>query len=142
MPKKRLKVYNTYTPTAKKVKKEKKTPSWPNKQPQLKPNQSIKLTIVRGQSIINNLASDQIERTNEYLSLWTENTSSLKTSLFLVFQIVQKMQREATLHTLLRFLPTKEPCQLRRVSLTEEGSSQDTPNKVKSNSYRTLVFEQ
>ena len=119
--------------------KRKKIPSWPSKQPQLEPNQSIKLTIVRGQSTINNLASDQIERTKEYLSLWIDNTSSLMATLFLAFQTVQKMQRGATLHTFQRFLPTKEPCQLRRVSLTEEGSTHDTPNKEKSKSHKTLV---
>ena len=41
----------------------------------------------------------------------------------------------------MRFLPTNEPCQLRRVSLTRR-LLHDTPNKVNSRSHKTLVFVQ
>ena len=115
---------------------------WPKKQPYLEPNQSIKLAIVRGQSTMNNLVSYQKERIKEYFNLCIDNISSLNANLFLVFQTIQKMWRGAALHAFLCFLPTKEPCQLRRVSVTEEGNTQDTPNKVKSKSHKTLVFEQ
>ena len=91
---------------------------------------------------MNNLASDWKERIKEYFSLCIDNISSLNANLFLTFQTVQKMWRGVALHTFLRFLPTKEPCQLRRVSLTEKGNTQDTPNKVNSKSHKTLVFEQ
>ena len=91
---------------------------------------------------MNNLASDWKERIKEYFSLCIDNISSLNANLFLTFQTVQKMWRGVALHTFLRFLPTKEPCQLRSVSLTEKGNTQDTPNKVNSKSHKTLVFEQ
>ena len=91
---------------------------------------------------MNNLVSYQKERIKEYFNLCIDNISSLNANLFLVFQTIQKMWRGAALHAFLCFLPTKEPCQLRRVSVTEEGNTQDTPNKVNSKSHKTLVFEQ
>ena len=91
---------------------------------------------------MNNFVSAQRERIKEKFNIWIDNISSLKAKQFLAFQTVQKMCRGAALHTFLRFLPTKEPCQLRRVSLTEEGNTQDTPNKVKRRSHKTFVLEQ
>ena len=91
---------------------------------------------------MNNLASAQKVRIKECFSLWIDNESFLKANLFLAFQTVQKMWRGAALYAFLRFLPTNKPFQLRRVSQTEKGNTQDTPNKVKSRSYNTLVLEQ
>ena len=68
---------------------------------------------------MNNLVSDQKERIKERFGRWIDNISSLNANLFLAFQTVQKMWRGAALHAFLRFLPTKKPFQLRRVSLTE-----------------------
>ena len=91
---------------------------------------------------MNNLASAQKVRIKECFSLWIDNDSSLKANLFLAFQTVQKMWRGVALHAFLRFLPRKKPFQLRRVSLTEEGKTQDTPNKAKRRSHNALVLEQ
>ena len=90
---------------------------------------------------MNNLVSDQKVRIKECFNFWINNESSLKANLFLTFQTVQKMWRGAALHALC-FLPRKKPFQLRRVSLTEEGKTQDTPNKVKSRYHNTLLLEQ
>ena len=101
----------------------------------IEPNQSIKLTIVRGQSTINNLASDQKEKNKRvFQSLDWQHIILECQSISRLSNRPKNVKRSNSPH-LLVFLPTKEPCQLRRISLTEEGNTQDTPNK-------TLVFEQ
>ena len=52
------------------------------------------------------------------------------------------MQGEPSLQTVLRFFPTKNPFQPKRVSLTEEGNTQDTPTKVKIISHNALMSSQ
>ena len=97
---------------------------------------------VEGPSFINILVSNQSKYTKEPFSLWMDSMLSLKAILFLAFQTVQKMHQGPTLQTFLRFLPTKDPFQLKRVSLTEEGNTHETPKRVKNISYKPLVFTQ
>ena len=53
------------------------------------------------------------------------------------------MHKGPALQTFLHFLPTKDPSQLKRVSLTEEGNTHETPKIVKKNiSHKALVFTQ
>ena len=133
----------TYTPTIKKAKDKERDPSTQKAQkPYNDPNQSIKFTKVWGHSTINSFASDQREHKKEYFNFCIDILSSLKANRFLAFHTIQKIWRGAALLTFLCFLPTEEICQLSRVSLTEHGNTQDTPNKEKSNSHKTLIFEQ
>ena len=60
---------------------------------------------------------------------------------FFSSKLFKKMHRGAALHTFY-FIPTKESCQLKRVSLTMEGSSQNTPNKENNYSHKTIDLAQ
>ena len=82
---------------------------------------------IEGPSFINILVSDHNKYTKEPFSLWMDSTSSSKAILFLAFQIVQKMHKGPTLQTFLCFLPTKDPFQLIRISLTKEENTHETP---------------
>ena len=69
-----------------------------------------------------------------------DSTYSSKVTLFPTFQTDQNKHKRFASQTVLRFLPTKDPFHPKRVSLTEEGNTQDTPNKVKNNFHTSLVF--
>ena len=69
-----------------------------------------------------------------------DNTSFLKAILLLVFQTVQKMQRGPTLQTVLRFFPIKKPVQPNRVSLIDNGNTEDTLKRVKNISHNAFFF--
>ena len=112
------------------------------KLPQQESTQSMKFIIVVGPSFINNLVFDQSEKTKKAFSLCRDNIPSSKAMLFLTFQTDQNKHRGATFHTLLRFLPIQAPSHPTRVSLTEEGNTQHTPNKVKNRFHIVLVFSQ
>ena len=110
--------------------------------PQREPTQSMKSINIKGPFSINNLVAYHNKYTKEPFSLWMDNTSSSKAILFLTFQTVQKKHKGPTLQTFLRFLPTKNPFQLKRVSLTEEGNTHKTPKREKNTSHKALVFTQ
>ena len=61
---------------------------------------------------------------------------------FLSFHTTQKRYKGASFQAFLRLLPTKDPNQPRRVSLTEQGRTQVTPKRANNNSHKTLVFVQ
>ena len=67
---------------------------------------------------------------------------SLKAVLFLAFQTDQNKHNGPSCQTALRFLATKDPLHPKRVSFTEEGNTQDTPNNERSNTHTSLVFLQ
>ena len=69
-------------------------------------------------------------------------TPSSKTILFLTFQTDQNKHKGSAFQTILRILPKKDLFHPKRVSLTEERNTQDSPNKVKSNFHTSLVFSQ
>ena len=71
-----------------------------------------------------------------------DNTLSSKAILFLTFQMDQNKHNGLACQTTLRFLPTKDPLHPKRVSFTEEGNTQDTPNNEKSNIHTSLIFSQ
>ena len=125
-----------------KAKPKVKTPTKNNTRPHLELNQSKKLIKVNGASAINILVKDQKLQTKEFFSLWIKSSTFSKASLFLSFQTIQKIHNEVVFQSFLHFLPTKESCQPRTVSLTIEGKTQDTPKKTKSNCKRTLTFSQ
>ena len=107
---------------------------------QWEPNKSMKLINLEGPSLTNILASEQRKQTKDPFSLWMESMLSSKAILFIVFQTVQKRHKRPTLQTFLCFLPTNEPFQPKSIALTKEGSTQDTPKRVKKTSYKTLIF--
>ena len=88
------------------------------------------------------LAQDKRLQMKEFFNLWIERTSYSKTILFLSFQTVQNKQRGAALQALLRFLSLKGASQPKRVSLTEKGITQLTPNKENKRSHKTFALEQ
>ena len=59
----------------------------------------------------------------------------------LSFQIVQNKHKRAAHHTFFRFLPTKESCYPKSISLTDEGSTQCTLKRGKK-CYNTIVLTQ
>ena len=69
-----------------------------------------------------------------------DNTLSSKAILFLTFQMTQNKRNGPSCHTFFLFVPTKEPLHPKRVSFTEEGNTQVTPNKERSNIH--TVFSQ
>ena len=71
--------------------------------------------------------------------IWTTPRCQ-RQSLFLFFQIVQKIHKEIVFKTFLRFLPTNESCQPRRVSLTDKDKTQDTLKRTKGNYHNTLAL--
>ena len=71
-----------------------------------------------------------------------DSTPSSKTILFLAFQTDQNKHNGPTFQTVLHFLPTKDPFQPKRVSLTKEGITQDTANKVKNSFHTSILFSQ
>ena len=58
----------------------------------------------------------------------------LKHNLFLARQRVQNGHKSAVIHNFLRFLPTTDPCQAKRVKRTESGKTQLTPTIDKKRS--------
>ena len=68
--------------------------------------------------------------------------SPSKAILFLAFRTVQKIRKGLTLQTFLCFLPIKDSFQLKRVSLTEEGNTHETPKREKNIFHKVLVFTQ
>ena len=110
--------------------------------PHLEPNQSKKLIKGKGPTSKQDLDQDQRLQTNKYFILWIEITSLSKAILFLFFQTNQNKQRGSAIQAFLRFLPTKEPCQPRRVSLAESRRTHITPNRAKTSSHKTLALEQ
>lgn len=71
-----------------------------------------------------------------------DNTPPSKAILFLAFQTGQNKHKGPAFQTVLRFLPTQTPFHPKRVSISEEGNTQYTPNNVKNNSHTSLVFSQ
>ena len=97
---------------------------------------------LRGISSIHPFASDQRQQTKELFKLRIESSSPSKGILFLAFQTIQNKHNGPSLHTFLCFLSTNRPCHPNKVSLTDDGSTQDTQKRAKSNSYKILVFTQ
>ena len=58
-----------------------------------------------------------------------DSTPSSKAIEFLAFQITQNKHNSPISHVTFLFLPTKEPLQPIRVSLTDYGKTQETPKK-------------
>ena len=110
--------------------------------PHLKPNQSKKLIKNKGQTSIYNFVQDHKLHTEEYFNLWTENSSLSNVILFLSFHIAHKRHKGASFQVFLLFLPTKDPHQPRKVSLTEQGRTQVTPKRANNNSHKTLILMQ
>ena len=104
------------------------------------PTQSMKSISVEGPSFINNLDSDQSKYTKNAFSFCMDKTPPSKAILFLAFQTGQNKHKKPAFQTVLRFLPIKDPFHPKKVSLTEEENTQDTPNKVKNNFHTSLVF--
>lgn len=59
---------------------------------------------------------------------------------FSLFTKSRKIHDEAAFEAFLCFLPTKDPCQLNRFSLTDKGRTQVTLNKVKSKYHSSLAI--
>ena len=108
--------HDVYSGSQKAPKKEEKTKRY--SLPQTNPKQSMKSTMDINLSPINSLVQVNKLHKNKYFSLWIENSTFSKDLLFLFFQIVQKRHKGAALQIFFRFLPTKEPCQPSRISLT------------------------
>ena len=108
--------------------------------PHLEPTQSMKFINVKGPVFIDNLVFNQSEKTKEAFSLCKDSTPSSKATLFLAFQTDQNKHRRRTFHTILPFLPTQAPSQPKKVSITEEGKTQHTPNRIKNSFHTSLVF--
>lgn len=62
--------------------------------------------------------------------------------MFISFHTNQKRHKGVVIQAFLHFLPTKEPCQPRRVSLTETGRNHNTPKRTNNNSHKTLALVQ
>ena len=88
------------------------------------------------------LAQDKRLQMKEFFNLWSDRTSFSKTILFLSFHTIQNKQRGAARQTLLCFLSFKGACQPKRVSLTEKGVTQLTPNKENKRSHKTFALGQ
>ena len=110
--------------------------------PHLEPNQSKKSIKDKGSASIYNFIQDHRLHTKEYFNLCIENSSLSITILFLSFHTAQKRHKGANFQAFLCFLPTKDPNQPRRVSLTEQGRTQVTLKRANNNSHKTLVFVQ
>ena len=110
--------------------------------PHLEPTQSMKFISIKGPVFIDNLVFDQSEKTKEAFSLCKDSTPSSKAIPILAFQTDQNKHRGAVFHIVLCFLPSQSPSQPKRASLTDEGNTQHTPNKVKNNFHTSLVFSQ
>ena len=110
--------------------------------PQREPTQSMKSISVEGLSFINNFDYDQSKHTKNAFSFCMDSTPPSKAILFLTFQTNKNKHKGATFQTALRFLPTKDPFHAKRVSLTKEGNTQYTPNKMKNSFHTSLVHSQ
>ena len=135
-PKQRLKVYKEET------QQRPQTEEQHEPHPQRVPTQSIKSTKVEGPYFINSFVSNQRKYTKEFLSLWIDNSSSSKATLFLGFQTVQKRHNGLALQTPFVFFPTKDPSHPKSVAFTVAGSTHCTPKREQSNSQRILALEQ
>ena len=71
-----------------------------------------------------------------------DSTPSSKAIEFLAFQITQNKHNGPKSHATFLFLPTKEPLQPMRVSLTKCGNTQETPKKKRSKVHTSLVLSQ
>ena len=69
-----------------------------------------------------------------------DSTPSSKAIEFLAFQITQNKHNGPISHVTFLFLPTKEPLQPIRVSLTDYGKTQETPKKKRNNVHTSLVL--
>ena len=109
--------------------------------PQQESTQSMKSISVEWSSFINNLDSNQSKYTKNAFRLCMDSTPPSKASLFLT-QTDQNKHKRLAFQTVLRFLPTKDHFHSKKVSLTEEGNTQYTSNKVKNSFHTSLVFSQ
>ena len=102
----------------------------------------MKSISVKGPSFINNLDSNQSKYTKKAFSFCMDGTPPSKAILFIAFQTDQNKHKEPAFQVALHFLPTKDHFHPKRVSLTEEGNTQYTPNKVKNSFHTSLFFSQ
>ena len=110
--------------------------------PHLELNQSKKSIKDKRSASIYNFVQDHKPHTKEYFNLCIKNSLLSNAILFLSFHTIQKRHKGANFQVFLRFLPTKDPNQPRRVSITEQGRTQVTPKRANNNSHKTLVFVQ
>ena len=109
-----------------------------NNAPQQAPNQSTKST-TEEPNAAHNLDHTQRLQSKTSLIPWSDSSLLSNTLLFLSFQTVQNKHKRAARETFFLFLPKKDPCQLESNSLTEEGSTRDTPNRANKRCQDTMV---
>lgn len=95
----------------------------------LHPAQSITPSMEGGASCIVYVVIDLSKKINLVFILCTKKKSSLKTTIFLAFQIVHIKHKGPTCHTFLHCLPMAIPFQLKRVSNTDLGLTHTTPKE-------------
>ena len=109
--------------------------------PWLWPNQSTKSTTEGGPKLKNPLVyAHRLQRKNN-LHPWIE-CSSFSNVLFLSFQTIPKRHKGAENHTFFLSFPTQGWSQPNNISLTEEGSTHETPKREKSKLHKLLASTQ